>query len=216
MSPIFLPIGFPFGSKITWSGSLTPIWFPFSSYNGSGIGGKNFALNESCAPSRPIFSPVTSSIPAVFSTTVAPSKSPMVSTNCSCISNKSSAETSPASYAFCTAAASAIRSAATSSTAVNSASDCKDSEAFKTSSIGTGNSISGSNTDSSWNLSLVISRAASISPAAAIASTPSGPANAATCKIAKSFVAWSDSKATSDAASKTSSPTISAPASETM
>ena len=79
MSPIFFPIGFPFGSKITWSGSLTPIWFPFSSYNGSGIGGKNFSLKESLAPSSPIFSPVTSSIPAVFSTTVAPSKSPTVS-----------------------------------------------------------------------------------------------------------------------------------------
>ena len=47
-------------------------------------------------------------------------------------------------------------------------------------------------------------------------STPSGPAKAATCNIAKSLVASSDSNATSDAASKTSSSTTSAPASETM
>ena len=75
-------------------------------------------------PFKTNFSPVTSSIPAVFSTTVAPSKSPTDSTNCSCISNKSSAETSPASYAFWTAAASAIKSAAFSSTALSSESDC--------------------------------------------------------------------------------------------
>ena len=100
MSPIFFPIGFPLGSKITWSGCLTPIWFPFSSNKGSGIGGKNFSLKEFFAPSKPIFSPVISSMPAVFSTTVAPSKSPTVSTSSVWISSNSSAEISPASYNF--------------------------------------------------------------------------------------------------------------------